>query len=163
LAESEALSCSAVNDLLKLLPQMLRHISDTDEAREQAAFAAWSASAGNQLRKVTVPIKLDCKTLTVAVLDSNWRSQLAQMSGQILFRVNSLLGTVMVTGIEFVVDEELVKRFQQSIRPTQAAHLLAAPEEQIMPLREKAEIIPDSALRETFLRAAGKCLARRAV
>jgi hypothetical protein len=152
-----------VNELLKLLPQMLRHISDADEAREQAAFAAWNASVGKQLRKVTAPIKLKNRQLIIAVLNSSWRLQLDRMSEQILFRINSLLGAAMVTGIEFTVDEELINRIQQLTRATRREIILVAPEEQITPLREKAEMIPDVALRETFLRAAGKCLARRAI
>ena len=78
-----------LTDLLTLLPQMLRHAADSDEAREQAVFAAWLVAVGGPIRKVTAPIRLERKTLIVAVPDQMWRNQLMSMRGQALFKLNS--------------------------------------------------------------------------
>ena len=147
-----------LTDLLKLLPLMLRNVGDSDEAREQAVFAAWSAAVGSQVRRVTTPIRLERKTLIVAVSDANWRAQLNRIRGQALFKLNSLLGAPAVTSIEFVVNPELVA--EQTAPP----HLItfAAPDLQALSLKADAEKIPDPEIRDTFLRAAGKCLERRA-
>jgi hypothetical protein len=147
-----------MTSLLSLLPQMLRHAGDSDEAREQAAFAAWAAAVGAQLRKVTAPVKLERKTLIVAVIDPTWRGQLKRISGQLLFRLNSLLGAPTVTGIEFVVNKDSVERSQ----PAPATVHFTAPDREASALRETADRIPDPEMRATFLRAAGKCLDRRA-
>jgi hypothetical protein len=144
--------------LLNLLPQLLRHIGESDEGREQAVFAAWSAAVGSQVRKVTTPVRLERKTLIVAVMDATWRAQLKRMSGQALFRLNSLLGAPTVTAIDFVINPDLI------LRQHELPHEITfnAPDLQAQPLKGDAEQIRDPKMRATFLRAAGKCLDRRA-
>jgi len=145
-------------NLLNLLPQLLRQIGDSDEGREQAVFAGWSAAVGSQVRKVTAPVRLERKTLIVAVLDATWRTQLKRMSGQALFRLNSLLGAPIVTGIDFVINPDFVQH--QHDPPPEIT--FNAPDLQAQPLKGDAEQIRDPKMRATFLRAAGKCLDRRA-
>jgi len=147
-----------MTSLLHLLPIMLRNAGDSDELREQAVFAAWAATVGAQLRQVTTPVRLERKTLIIAVLDSTWKKQLKRMDGHTIFRLNSILGSPVITGLDYVVNEESVRRSQRM--PTTIE--FNAPEKQALPLREKAEAISNTELRETFLRAAGKCLDRRA-
>lgn len=146
-----------LTNLIKLLPQMLRQVGDSDEARQQAVFAAWTAAVGSQIRKATAPVRLERKTLIVAVSNANWRAQLSKMSGQALFKLNSLLGTPTVTAIEFVINPDLISN--QTDLPQQIAFI--APDKQALPLKADAEKIPDPEIRATFLRAAGKCLERR--
>jgi hypothetical protein len=147
-----------MTSLLSLLPRMLRHAGDSDEAREQAVFAAWAGAIGTHLRKVTSPVRLERKTLIIAVIDTTWRGQLKRISGQLLFRLNSLLGAPIVTGIDFVINQDLVERYQPAPAPV---HFIA-PDLEASTLRETADRIPDPEMRATFLRAAGKCLDRRA-
>lgn len=144
--------------LMNLLPQLLRHAGDSEEAREQAVFAAWTAAIGSHVRKVTIPVRLERKTLIVAVPDQTWRTQLARMRGQALFKVNSLLGSPVVTGIEFVVNPDVIPPQQQSAPDIE----FVAPDRQALALRDSADQIPDPEVRAAFLRAAGKCLDRRA-
>jgi predicted nucleic acid-binding Zn ribbon protein len=146
-----------LTDLLTIVPQMLRHAADSDEVREQAVFAAWLVAVGGPIRKVTAPVRLERKTLIVAVPDSTWRIQLNRMRGQALFKLNSLLGAPLVTSIEYVVNPDLI-----SYEPAPPQEIkFKAPEQQTLSLREQADKIDDSNIRETFLRAAGKCLERR--
>jgi hypothetical protein len=147
-----------MKSVLGMLPRLLRGLGDTDEAREQAVFVAWEAAVGAPIRRVTVPVKLERKTLIVAVPDSTWREQLRSVSGTALFRLNSLLGVPTVTMIEFVVNRKLVLQN----RPPADTVSFHAPEVESAPLRDKAGQIPIPGIRETFLRAAGKCLDRRA-
>ena len=149
---------SMMIDLLKLLPLLLRQAGDSDEAREQAVFAAWAAAAGVQIRRATAPIRLERKTLMVAVPDATWRTQLQKFSGQALFKLNSLLGSPAVTGIEFVINPEIIR--EHAVPAPQVKFV--APDQQAMPLRESADRISDPEIRAIFLRAAGKCLERRA-
>lgn len=147
-----------LTNLLRLLPQMLRHAGDSEEAREQAVFAAWAAAVGSHIRHSTSPIRLERKTLVVAVPDATWRGQLQKMKGQALFRLNSILGVPTVTAIEFVINPDVISEPQ----PMPPAVTFTAPDQQTLSLREKAERIPDPETRDLFLRAAGKCLERRA-
>jgi hypothetical protein len=147
-----------LTDLLMLVPQMLLRASDSDEAREQAVFAAWVVVVGGPIRKVTAPIRLERKTLIVAVPDATWRTQLMGMRGQALFKLNSLLGSPIVTTIEYVVNPELIVHDHESAEEVK----FIAPERQVTALREQADQIPDPEIRRVFLSAAGKCLERRA-
>lgn len=147
-----------LTDLLMLVPQMLLRASDSDEAREQAVFAAWVVVVGGPIRKVTAPVRLERKTLLVAVPDATWRVQLMSMRGQALFKLNSLLGSPVVTSIEYVVNPELIV----SERETSEEVKFIAPEKQLSGLREQADQIPDPEIRRVFLSVAGKCLERRA-
>ena len=147
-----------LTDLLMLVPQMLLRASDSDEAREQAVFAAWLVIVGGPVRKVTAPIRLERKTLIVAVPDSTWRTQLMSMRGQGLFKLNSLLGSPVVTTIEYVVNPTLIGPEREASDEVK----FVAPERQVAGLREQADQIPDPEIRRVFLSAAGKCLERRA-
>lgn len=146
-----------MTSFLNILPQLLRGAGDSDEAREQAVFAAWSASVGIPVLKATAPIRLERKTLLIAVTDSTWRDQLKRIKGHALFKLNSLLGAPTVTQIEFVINKDFV--VSNHHQPSKIK--FNAPEEQARPLREKVEGIADPDIRDVFLRAAGKCLDRR--
>ena len=147
-----------MTSLLKLQPQMLRHVGDSAEARQQAVFAAWTAVVGSQVRKVTEPLRVERKTLIVAVTDHTWRTQLDRMKGQALFRLNSLLGAPVITAIDFVINPDSIR----ADHATPAAFAFVAPEEAALPLHDDAARIANPELRDAFLRAAGKCLERRA-
>lgn len=144
-------------DLLKLLPTLLRKAGDSDEARQQAVFAAWVGAVGQQLRQFSFPVRLERKTLIVAVSNQTWQTQLSKMRGQILFKLNSLLGVPTVTTLEFVINPDMIK--QASERSPQVTFV--APEKFAQALHKDAEAIANPDLRAAFLRAAGKCLDRR--
>jgi hypothetical protein len=144
-------------DLLKLLPVLLRKAGDSEEARQQAVFAAWIGAVGQQLRQFSSPVRLERKTLIVAVSNTTWQTQLQKMRGQILFKLNSLLGVPTVTTLEFVINPDIIKQASQPSPPVQ----FVAPEKHAQSLRQEAEAIANPELRDAFLRAAGKCLDRR--
>jgi hypothetical protein len=101
---------------------------------------------------------LDQRRLLVAVLDDSWRVQLRKMSNQIVFKINATLGSVVVRAIDLAVNENEV----YAAHPAPTAIVFSAPAEYALPLRQRADLIPDHELREAFLRVAGKCLERAA-
>jgi hypothetical protein len=96
-----------MNQLIKSLPHILRAAGDSPEVAEAAAIAAWKHAAGDGLKSRAVAVKLVNRTLIVSVADAIWQKQLHSMRGQLLFRVNTILGQPIVGAIEFVVDPEL--------------------------------------------------------
>ena len=98
-----------MNQLIKLLPTILRAAGDSEEVAEAATIAAWKHAAGDGLKGHAVPVKLENRTLTVAVADAIWQKQLNLMRGQLQFRVNTILGQPLVSAIEFVIDPKLAK------------------------------------------------------
>ena len=131
---------------------------------EAAALVAWRRVAGEGLRTQAVPFRLYRKTLIVAVLDVTWQKQLEAMSGQLLFRLNSLLGQAVVTYIEFRIDPktvraeraraqvEVITRIEQERRALQSIS---------GEISTAADAIHDDDLRRRFLLAAGSCIDRR--
>jgi hypothetical protein len=151
-----------MDDLIQALPKLLRAAGEAEEVAEAAAFVAWRRVAGEALRGHAVPFRLYRKTLVVAVPDVTWRRQLEEVSGQLIFRLNSLLGQAVVTYIEFRVDPATVGEERARLRA--AADLDAATEEDALrrsgELRAAAAAIHDEDLRRRFLLAAGSCMSR---
>ena len=138
-----------MNQLIKSLPGVLRAAGDSTEVAEAAAIAAWKHAAGNGLKEHAVPFKLEDRTLTIAVADAIWQKQLHAMRGQLLFRVNSILGKPLVGALDFVIDTKLAKR------PVEQ-HVPEEPLDNEVPLElwSAASAIQDKDLRKKFLKTA---------
>ena len=89
--------------------ELLKEFEDKEEVREAVVFAAWRKIAGESLSEHTVPFRLFNKHLIVAVADKMWKRHLETLSGQMIFKLNSVLGQAVVTFIEFRVDEETLE------------------------------------------------------
>jgi hypothetical protein len=147
-----------MNALGRLLPSLVRGTDDGPEARECAAFTAWNGAAGAGVRRASTPVRLDARLLVVATVDQTWKTQLERLAPQLIFRINSLLGAALVTRIAFRVDPAAVAAAHgpavaPAFEPGDEAGVAAD-------LARDAETISDPALREAFLRAASRCLAR---
>ncbi len=153
-----------MEDLFRALPKLLREFDDTEEIREAVAFAAWRRIAGASLCEHAVPLRLFKKHLTVAVAGDTWKKHLEHLSGQMIFKLNSMLGQAVVTFIEFRVDEETVleERAKNKVATVSPEELEEIALEEVTPkLRGAADAIKDDNLRYQFLLAAGSCLARK--
>jgi len=146
-----------MNQLIKSLPQVLRAAGDSAEVAEAAAIAAWKHAAGNGLREHAVPVRLENRTLTVAVADPIWQKQLTAMRGPLLFRLNSILGQPLVGTFNFVVDPQVAKPRRE--QPEQQQETLD--NEVPLELWSAANAIHDKELRKNFLKTALLSLKRR--
>jgi hypothetical protein len=146
-----------MNQLIKSLPNVLRAAGDSAEVAEAAAIAAWKFAAGEGLKGRAVPVKLQERTLTVSVADAIWQKQLHSMRGQLLFRVNSILGQPIVGAIEFVIDPKLVKASVDQQKSKEE------PLDNEVPLElwSAASAIQDKELRRKFLKTASLSLKRK--
>lgn len=99
-----------MNELFRALPAILKEFDDNETLREAVTFAAWRKIAGESLGQHAVPFRLNQKRLTVAVKNETWRKHLENLSGQMIFKINSVLGQAIVTYIEFHIDEKAVER-----------------------------------------------------
>ena len=145
-----------MNQLIKSLPQVLRASGNSAEVAEAAAIAAWKHAAGDGLKEHAVALKLENRTLTVAVADPIWQKQLTAMRGQLLYRVNTILGQPLVSAFNFVIDRERVKpRVEQ---PEQEEPL---DNEVPLELWSAANAIHDKELRRSFLKTAMAALKRK--
>jgi hypothetical protein len=153
-----------MDDLFRALPALLKEFEDNENLREAVVFAAWRRIAGEALRTRSVAFRLHQKRLIVAVESETWRKHLEHLSGQMIFKINSVLGQPLVTYIEFRVNEEIIR----SERQKHSRHIIDEDKmremalEQVTPkLRRQADAIKDDNLRYQFLLAAGSALARK--
>ena len=151
-----------MEDLFQSLPKLLRAAGESEEVLEAASFAAWRRVAGEALRGCAVAFRLYRKTLVVAVPDATWRKQLEQVSPQLIFRLNSMLGQAVVTYVEFRVDPRTVRQERERLGRTE--HDRLGQEEDALrragEIKEAADAIHDEDLRRRFLLAAGSCMNR---
>ena len=145
-----------MNQLIKSLPQVLRASGNSSEVVEAAAVAAWKFAAGDGLKDHAVPSKLEEGTLTVFVSDAIWQRQLHLMRGQLLFRVNSILGQAVVRELEFVIDPQLAKA-----REDHETNQEPLDSEVPLELWSAANAIHDKELRKRFLKTATISLKRK--
>lgn len=146
-----------MNQLIKSLPQVLRAAGNSAEVAEAAAIAAWKHACGDGLKEHAVALKLEDRTLTVAVADPIWQKQLTAMRGQLLYRVNTILGQPLVSAFNFVIDRERVK-----LRVEHAAHEVELLDNEVpLELWSAANTIHDKELRKNFLKTALLSLKRK--
>lgn len=145
-----------MNQLIKSLPAVLRAAGNAEEVAQAAAIAAWKHAAGDGLKEHAVPVKLENRTLTVAVADVIWQKQLHAMRGQMMFRVNSILGQPIVSTIEFVVDPRVAKARTDPPRQEESLD-----NEVPLELWSAANAIHDKELRKSFLKTAMAALKRK--
>ena len=146
-----------MNQLIKSLPQVLRASGNAAEVAEAAAIAAWKHAAGDGLKEHAVASKLENRTLIVAVADPIWQKQLTSMRGQMLYRINSILGQPLVGALVFVIDPKLVKPHVE--QTDEQDELLD--NEVPLELWSAANAIHDKELRKSFLKTALLALKRK--
>src|SRR5438132_7672299 len=95
--------------LIRALPKLLSAAGDNEEVAEAAARIAWRRAAGGPLCQHAVPFRLYHATLIVAVSDAIWQKQMSALSGQLLSRLNAILGEKTITFIEFRIDPKTVE------------------------------------------------------
>lgn len=147
-----------MDKLIKTLPAILKAAGAAEEVTEAACIAAWKYAVGDGLRVHAVAVQLRQHTLIVVVADNIWKRQLEQMRGQLLFRLNSVLGQALVKSVELRVDPKALAKLCASQAGAGARKRLdyQIPAE----LLSAASGIADVALRRAFLGAAASCVKR---
>lgn len=146
-----------MDNLIKTLPAILLAAGASDEVAEAASIAAWKNIVGEPLGSHAVAMELQNKKLVVVVEDNIWQRQLEQMRGQLLFRLNSLLGQPLVKSIELRVDPKVLAK----ARAMREGSKRERPDYKIpAELLTAAAGIEDVDLRRAFLGAATSCIRR---
>ena len=143
--------------LINTLPAILKASGAPEEVAEAACIAAWKHAVGDGLSSHAIPVQLQNGTLVVVVADNIWKKQLEQMRGQLLFRLNSVLGQALVKSIELRVDPKRIElaRATPAARGKDKANYQVPAE-----LLTAAAAIEDVDLRRAFLGAATSCVKR---
>lgn len=146
-----------MDKLIKTLPAILAASPDSEEVAEAACVAAWKHAVGPGLSSHAVPVQFQARTLVVAVADRIWQKQLEQLRGQLLFRLNAILGQANVKTIEISIQPEKFRQEEEREDvQTRRDNRAAVPIE----LVSAAAGIEDAGLRRAFLGAAMSCMNR---
>ncbi|MEP6847300.1 MAG: DciA family protein [Acidobacteriota bacterium] len=146
--------------IVAAFPKILKQLEINPEAREAFVFAAWRRCIGDGMNEQTAPVELDDTRLKIAVSNETWRRHLVDMSGEILFKLNSRLAIAQVTFLDFFVNRAAVVEDLQSNPIGRRSETAEVEEALADEVRESAEAIEDDGLRDAFINAAGSCLAR---
>ncbi len=142
--------------LISTLPRILKAAGDSEEVVEAACIAAWKFAAGAGLTDHARPLRLNEKTLVIAVADATWQRQLRSLSTQLLARLNLILGQQRVAVLDFRVDPEALAQTNEPQDDTDRFESQVIPVE----LLTAAAQIHDRELRRAFLGAAMSCIKR---
>lgn len=146
-----------MESLIKALPALLKAAHAPEEIAEAACIALWKQAVGEGLSGHAVPIQLREQKLIVAVEDNLWKRQLEHMRGQLLSRLNYVMGQGMVKSIELRVDPKHLAALHDPVKEFTTQRIdFAAPVE----LLGIAAGIEDADLRRAFLGAAASCIRR---
>jgi len=145
-----------VDSFIKALPALLKASGAPEEVAEAACVALWKQAVGDALNSHARPVQLRDHKLIVAVEDNLWKKQLEQMRGQLLSRLNYVLGQALVTSIEIRVDPKTLAATRKSQTESPRPENRAIPVE----LVSAAAGIENVDLRRAFLGAATSCINR---
>ena len=150
-----------MDKLIKTLPAILKASEASEEVAEAACIAGWRHAVGEGLNSHAVPIQLQNHKLVVVVADNIWKNQLEQMRGQLLFRLNSVLGQPLVKSIELRVDPKTLASMRGREAGSKGKDSARAPDYKVpAELLSAAAGIEDVELRRAFLGAATSCIRR---
>lgn len=153
-----------MRDILSSLPKIFEGFDGNDAANEAIVLATWKNVVGEALGEHAVASRLIRKKLIVAVASETWRKQVIDLADQIVFKLNSALGSSLVSFVEFRIDAKIVRDHRRKTEAKQIADAewTELAKSEITPqLENAAEAIADESLRSVFLTAAGSNLARR--
>ncbi len=124
--------------------------------------AAWPVAVGPELARRTEVVALDGGVLRVRVPDATWQRGLARMRGEIMSRLREIAGAAAPRSLGFVHGP--VSAPSETTAASGTARDVPESPALLRPLSAQlaaaAQVIPDEELREGFLAAAERYLAR---
>lgn len=147
--------------LFDLFPEFLRKQPQKDLPLDEMVRAAWVALVGQQIASRSHVFRLYNTRLQVNVPDSRWQKQLHRMEQRLLSRINGLVGTGRISGLDFRVDPSMTVTPQPAAAaapPRKAPGRETAPPATDADVERSAQAIADPALRELFLRTSRRML-----
>ena len=96
---------------------------------EELARAAWPVAVGKRIAAHSAAVALNGSCLVVEVEDSVWQGHLITLRGQILKRMEEVLGSALVGGLLFrpMLRRRMPRREERSARPVDDADSIADP------------------------------------
>ena len=93
-----------MNDLSSLLPGFLRQLHFSEELTGELVTELWKNVVGETLAQNVRPLRMRGSTLVLTISSEAWKKELFSLRFEILKRLERLLGTSIVSGLELRVD-----------------------------------------------------------
>ena len=93
-----------MNDLSSLLPGFLRQLHFSEELTAELVIALWKNVVGETLAHNARPLRMRGSTLVLTVSSEAWKKELFSLRFEILKRLEKLLGTSIISGLELRVN-----------------------------------------------------------
>ncbi|MBI4481778.1 MAG: DUF721 domain-containing protein [Acidobacteria bacterium] len=90
-----------MHDFFSDLVHLLKELDPPEGFRREVAFAAWNRVVGDAIRRRTKPQAFQGGTLTVEIEDPSWADQMEEMKGEILGRLQQLLGAQEIRALRY--------------------------------------------------------------
>jgi hypothetical protein len=154
-----------MQDILGLLPAILKEIDPSGDAVEPVVFAAWKRCVDGALAENVVPVRLEKNRLIAAVPSETWRRNVADLGPALAAKLNAAADSRLVEYIEFQVNAAVVREHRKRSKQAGENEIeRAAVADRIAEtFRGPAASIADEKLREQFVNAAASSLARTEV
>jgi predicted nucleic acid-binding Zn ribbon protein len=85
------------------LPAVLREIGLAEKVAAYQAVANWPAIVGKAIARHATALRVEDRTLVVAVDSPAWMTQLFYLQGQILDKISRQSGAGLITEVRFVL------------------------------------------------------------
>ncbi|HEU0006151.1 MAG TPA: DUF721 domain-containing protein [Terriglobia bacterium] len=93
-----------MNELSSLLPGFLRQLHFSEELTGELVIALWKNVVGETLARNARPLRMRESTLVLTVSSEAWKKELFSLRFEILGRLEKLLGSSKISGLELRVD-----------------------------------------------------------
>ena len=91
-----------MDSLAKLFPLLTEEYSDIPEVQDGIVKIAWKLCVGENLRKVTEPVRFDRGILRVKVSHHQWIATLKEMKPEIISRINKYVRKDLLRDVELL-------------------------------------------------------------
>lgn len=86
-----------------LMPEVLKRLGVLDRLGEAKVFLLWGDIVGEEIDRVTAPLRVEGHKLFIGVESAAWRQELIYSKKELLGKINEVIGSGIIQDIRFTV------------------------------------------------------------
>jgi len=90
-------------DIGILLSEVLRNLGVLDRLGEAKVFQLWGDIVGEEIERVTTPLRVEGHKLFIGVENAAWRQELVYSKKELLEKISEIIGSGIIRDINFTV------------------------------------------------------------
>lgn len=144
-----------------ILQGVLKKHNITIDSEEQRLSEIWNSAVGTQISAHTRPEKLRRNTLFVKVSSSVWMHQLHILKGDIIEKINIIMGSELIKNIHFSIGEIPSFPSRNSYHPSFSPESYPLRDKEKKVIEKHISPVKDKELKEILKRVMTKNIIRR--